>query len=471
MIQLGCIIACMSDVALPTWVTSQPQQLAAIYETASLSDIKLKINSQLDRAPIGTKSVVSAYALHEATRALAQNPAPPERVKNIVVLFAGSYSHTDDVFGIMFDRGFTTNDDPNSNSEYTQHPREGCAIFLDTIRSRRPTDADFERETLFTSIHEMGHIFNLQHVNDKCYLATSRTGTPYDDSYFQFTDNEEFALGSCSTSPNIWPGGSNFGETGPYGSNNQPKARRSAAQEGLELVVNLPSPYFWPFEPVELDIELRVAAGTARGFRVLDRIDPGYEDFRIWIDEPNGERRLYRSPRRYCAYPSRRRIEPNLAFRRDVSVFGQAGGFTFRRSGVHRIWAEFMVRPRAWVRADPIEVDILGADATSLYADARKVLSATSASRLLYHRQLQRYLRPRTLETFIAHYPTWHGIGRIEYGLGRALLSAGLGHSGVRAKDYVARGTEYLRHAIDRDHLGINQRHRAALLVDEGSQN
>ena len=469
MIELGCILARMSNVTLPTWVTSQPQQLAEIYEAASSSDIKLKINNQLD-VRLGTKSIVYAYHLHEATRAMAQNPAPPERVKNVVVLFAGSYFRTVDVFGIMFDEGFTTDDDENSNSEYHQHPREGCAIFLDTIRNRRPVDADFERETLFTTIHEMGHIFNLQHVDDKCYLASSKLDAPYSEDYYQFNDKEKLALSNCSTSPNIRPGGSKFGKTGPYGSNNQPKAGRSVAKKWLELLVDLPSPYFWPFEPVELDIELRVAAGAARSFHVLDRIDPGYEDLRIWIEEPTGERRLYRSPRRYCAYPSHRLIEPNRSFRRDVSIFGQAGGFTFRRSGVHRIWAEFMVTPGAWVRADSVEVEILGADSSSFYADARKVLSASSASRLLYHRQLRRGLRPRPLESFIAHHSTWHGVGRIEYGLGRAMLSAGFERSGARAKDYVERGTEYLKRAIDCDHLGVNQRRRAVLLVDEVSQ-
>jgi len=98
---------------------------------------------------------------------------------------------------------------------------------------------------------------------------------------------------------------------------------------------------FFYFEPVELDVVLSAPSSANRSFRVPDCIDPGYGAFRIWIEEPSGERRIYRSPRIYCAHDELIFVGPKKPFRRDISIFGESGGFTFRRAGVHKVWAEF----------------------------------------------------------------------------------------------------------------------------------
>jgi hypothetical protein len=456
----------MSAVSLPDWLVAEPKQLALMFADNSSGDIKLKLDSRLGQAPVGTDAVVDAYALHEATAALTQNPGPPERVKTVAVLFAGAYAYPGKIFGIMFDRGFTTDDDKNANSDYTGHTREACAIFLDTIREQRPDKAAFEAETRFTTIHEMGHLFNLQHVSDACFMASSQSDAPYPEAtYFKFTDKQRLTLSNCSTSSSVWPGGADFGDTGPFGSADAPPRRGRAGLEDLELRLALPQGAFWPFEPLELDVGLSVAPAAGRGFRVPDRLDPGYEEFRIWVEEPNGERRLYRAPRRYCAFPSRRPIDPHAGFRRDISIFAEAGGFTFRKAGPHRVWAEFMARRGEWLRSNLVEVEVLPADDSDLYRRARSMLAKPAVSRLLYHRRLARGMNVRGLEDFVAAHARWGGVGRVEYGLGRALIAAGARRANAQARDRTARGAEHLRRAIDRDHLGDHQRQRAAELL------
>jgi hypothetical protein len=468
MIQLDCVLARMSPVAIPDWLTTEPGQLVRAFANGSSNDIRLRLRDQLRESPVGSSGVVGAYDLHEATLSLSRNPPPPERVRTVAVLFAGTYSYPGRIFGIMFDRGFTTDDDPNANSDYTGHPREACAVFLDKIRAHRTPGEDFELETRFTTIHEVGHLFNLQHTTRPCFMASSPPNAPHaEDTHFRFTDEQRQALSSCSTSSSVWPGGAHFGDTGPFSASNAKAGRRRKLLDGLELRVGLPNEAFWAFEPVELDVELRVRRGANRRFQVPDRLDAGYEEFRVWIEEPNGERRIYRSPRHYCAAPARRAIGPGSGFERDISLFGESGGYTFRRAGVHRVWAEFMARRGEWLTSNVVECDVLPADRSKLYSDARHFLSRANVSRLLYHRRVPRRMRVSRLEDFVRSYPRWEGMGRVEYGIGRAFLSAAERRTGSEAKIIRGLGADHLQRALDRPGLGGHQRLLAARILDE----
>jgi len=421
----------------------------------------------LSGEPIGKLNAVNAYRLHEATRVLGGNPNPPAKVENVVVLFAGRYAPDESgaLFGIMFDRGYTTDDDPNANLDYTGHPREGCAIFLDPIRTYRRESPDFERETRFTVIHEMGHIFNLQHTLEPSYLVSSRKQAPFGNEYFDFTRAQMTTLSACSTSDNVRPGGAPFEDVGPFAAGDRATNRKRPPPD-LALRLYLPLRPFWPFEPVELDIELAGVGLAGQSVMVPNRLDPGFENFRIWIEDPLGERRFYRSPRRYCAFPARRRIAVGRPFRRDVSLFLDRAGFTFRRAGPHRVWAEFEVRAGAWLRSNVIEASVRPAEDRALYARARAHLSGPKARRLLYHRELISGPTARALERFAAEHPRWEGVGGVHYGLGRALVASGIERGGRAAKARVERGREHLQRAAQRENLGITQRIHASELIE-----
>jgi hypothetical protein len=467
MISFGCVLARMSSVALPAWLAAEPQHLAQVYAVASAQDIQLHIDNRLGEAPLGASAAVDAYALHEATAVMTQNSPPPADVKTIAVLFAGAYAapSADGVFGMMFDRGFTTSDDENSYSGYTQHPREACAVFLDTIRKYRMDDAAFERETKFTTVHELGHVFNLQHDSAHCYLASSPVASPYGDEYFKFTEGQQKMLGSCSTSDAVRPGRAKFGDTGDHAAANRPRRELRDDDRGLELEVRLAAEAFWAFEPIELDVSLKVSDGVGRAFHVLNRLDPGYDEFRIWVEEPTGERRIYRAPRRYCAFSTRLRIAPDRPFRRDVSVFGEAGGFTFRRVGRHLVWAEFEVRPGRWLSSPMVEAEVRSAEDTNLYAAARSLLRRPDIMRLLYHRRLPRGAPVGRLEAFVSDSQEWSGVGRLEYGLGRALIAAGAARADEAGRAEMERGVGHLSRALNRDRLGLHQAAVAAKVV------
>ena len=73
------------------------------------------------------------------------------------LLFAGRYqSDRPNVTGIMFD--------PGTDDSFS---RQGAAVFCDTIRGLDLDASEMRREFLFTTVHELGHTFNLLHSFQK----------------------------------------------------------------------------------------------------------------------------------------------------------------------------------------------------------------------------------------------------------------------------------------------------------------
>lgn len=466
MIALECMLGRMGDHPIPRFLR-KPEQLVDAFTKGSNGDIQLTTDSASLRRPIQPRSTeFSALDLHRATLKLTRNPRPPTRSERIAVLFASLYAPSHSVFGMMFDRGFATWDDPNDLPALTGSPREGCAIFVEAIAKVRQ-GLNFEREALFTTIHEMGHLFNLEHVQLASYMATSKPDAPYPTSAFRFIPQHQDILKRCSTSAFVWPGGEPFAGDKDWSDGGQFPTRASA-EFGLELVIDMARREFWRFEPVELEVELRVAAGVNRSFEIPDKVDPGYEEFVIWLESPRGERRRYRSPRHYCAIPATRVIAPQTPFRRDISIFGESGGYTFRSSGVWRIWAEFGSGEGQPLRSNILEVNVKPAGKKRADEIASARLSDVRSAALLYHRMIRRgtsttKLVIDQLEDSRQQVPS----GGLEYAVGRAFMEA--------AKDKndgsVKAAREHLKRARDRLELGHVQRdHTDRLLRDTAEE-
>jgi hypothetical protein len=464
MIAIECILARLtSAVPVPAFAAAGGGQvLSQVFATGSRGDIQLHINDASLSPPLDDRQGFVALDLHRALGQLTQN-APPGPARKIAVLFADFYLPHRPALGVMFDRGFDPGDDPSSDVRFRRVPREGCAVFLGAIAHLRRTPAEWEAEAMFTTIHELGHIFNLQHLNTPLnFMSQSATAAPHGVDAYNFRPHERM-LASCSTSPNVWPGGRPFSDTGTFAHHSTPRRALSrGAAFGLDLAIEMAHREFWQFEPVELDVELRVAPGIERSFLVPDAVDTGYDQFDIWIEEPSGERRRHRSPRRYCSPMRRRRISPGRPFRRDISLFGESGGYTFRRSGVHRLWAEFAIRPDLTLRSNVIEVNVRPSGDSRDYRLASRILAAPARARVLYHRLL-RGTNPKHLEilrAYAATEPPLASLGLVRYAVATSLAernsSAGR-PLGDTERDLLARALN--------SPLGAHQRLKAAKLL------
>ena len=229
---------------------------------------------------------VSAESLHSALSMLTQNPSGSYPVPRLGVLLAPKYAPRDDVFGVMFDTGLVDPDAPARS--VSTSPRAGCVIFLQTIRDLRPNSEDYLKQVGFDIAHEVGHMFNLQHVDSNTgtsFLNISPKHAVPQSSAFKFLSFERSILAECGIDRSVTPGGDPFG-TGDLGNEDRPDGPSSSKSIRLVLAVDIAQKEFWAWEPVELDINLSVQAGrSVQPLRVPDRLDPGYSTFEIWIEE------------------------------------------------------------------------------------------------------------------------------------------------------------------------------------------
>jgi hypothetical protein len=446
-----------SSTTVPEFIQKgQTQILEDVFGDSSSGDIDLRVNAKPMAAPRLASKGVWALELHEALADLTRNAPPPTRSDRIAVLYADYYKPFKDALGVMFDRGFDPGDDPSSASKYTKSPREGCAVFVEAIARARGTPARAAQEELFTTIHELGHVFNLQHTMQSSYMVQGGSGAN------QFTAGEQAMLRCCSTSANVWPGGKPFSDTGKFGHLNL-RPSKVGEVPGLTLHIDMGQKEFWPFEPVELDIELKLAKSHPRALSVPHAVDPGYDDFQIWIEEPTGERRMYRSPRRYCRGVTKLALQPGGSFLRDVSIFGESGGYTFQTSGSHKVWATFAAKRGIQVQSNVLEVYVRGHSDTQQYAEAMAVLQHSARGKFLYHRLAKATStgQLRRLKEFAEGQGRLESKGSVQYALGKALARQQMDRGRAVSKSAI----DLLSRAFDAKDLGRRQREATADLL------
>lgn len=430
----------------------------------SHGDINLAVEPVLpaaNLAPAG--AAVSALQLHVQLLALNQNP-PNGPLQRVGVLFADSYAGLPGAFGIMFDRGFATADDPNSAPIFLARPRQGCAVFLRQIALARSSD-QLQAEVLFTTVHELGHLFDLPHdLTSLNFMQISDPHTAFGVPAFHFTPDQQSRLEMCSQDPNVMPGSSIF--EADSAANLEAPAPPRLSQD-LALRLSLARDSYWRFEPIQVEIRLERAEGKAP-IDIPAVIDPSHDAFRLMIENDLGERTLYRTPYRVCGGSDVVSLRADAPYRRDFPLFGQSGGYTFRRAGRHTVWAELDLG-EVRIRSNKVRVHIeREVGLSALDREYKSMLTDPHVGALLFHREDPGSLAGfHKLARYIALRPEAPSAGEINYALARAALAAP--EVAGTGKD---RSRRLLERALAADGLGAHAHDRAnALLVqlEEGS--
>ncbi len=435
---LTCVLARIDDKHdAPRFFENVAPRIKKTFTDASDGAINLDIVDRTDEAPTHRPNSPLAgrhfaLDLHRELRFYAANPLD-QPVETVVALYGGVYHHNDSPYGMMFDPGFI----PDAGELFLNkphlegRPREGCAIFLGAIERDRKVDPDllwdqFEQQTTFTTIHELGHVFNLPHKKPPInYMSQSDRRSVYNPNFHEFIPEHETRLSRGKSSKSVWPGGSKFGDSGFLDDHSDCNWNtKSKMIDDLRFEISISRDHARYFEPFELDMRLRVKRGSTKTYRISDIVDPGYDQFRIFIEEPTGERRLYKSPRHYCPHEKFLTIGPSREFRRDISIFGESGGYTFRRAGVHRIWAEIHLGRRGVLTSNKIGIEIeLERSESRKDQDVRIALTRMASANVLYHRLDRHHGNgTKTLVSLLESYADIPTAGAIQYSVGRALL-------------------------------------------------
>lgn len=439
------------------------EAVAKPFAEGSSGDIELApriVDSQ--DVGIAGREAMSSDALHDTLERITGRQRGSDKVTSIGLILAGRFKPHPDWFGVMFDHQFV----PNSSVRGWETPREGCAVFLSAIAQQR-APADVVAEYVYTAIHELSHVFNLQHSPPPSFMAFSASRTePFKLDTREFNALQRRMLESCSTSRHVWPGGARFGDLGPFGESTNDLDAPASRAEPLRLKIGASSTSFYCFEPVELDVELAIAArARLEATTVPDTLDPGYATFIVWIEEPDGERRRLHSPRHYCEHPYRVHVAKGRPFRRDISVFGESGGFTFRKSGLHRVQVTYAVDPGRVLRSNVLELHVKPWHEGSLFEASSAVFRDRDLGQLLYYRLPtgRRLRKMQRLADFCEAFPRQPSAAMAHYAMGRALAQLALDLQAGGAPNQVAarKAVHHLRKALSLRLLG-DHRHSHA---------
>jgi hypothetical protein len=406
--------------------------------------------------------LANAYYLHSMLRDLTLNGPYPGCVDRIGLILADRYEDEPTAYGYMFDTGFDpATSDPTNNSV----PREGCAIFLDAIRDDRASLGDYETEVGFTAVHELGHVFNLWHTGTPSLMAQSQQAAPYSTGAFHFIKEHRTYL-SALPSPYVCPGGSNWDDRGTLVAAGG-TSKNSPASANVRLRIGLPQPEFWRFEPAQLEVTVSTATGVEEA-RLQNVIDPGYEAFSIWIQDPHGARRAYKSPVKYCGNRTIIKVRRGQPFQRDISLFGQAGGYTFRTAGIHRIWCTLALKGRRLVTSNTVEAFVKPAlPRSSGFRQLAPLLTDRRHARLLFYRSARRpMLAVDDLERAARKLPGTPSAANVRYSLGRAIITASLTRTRGTRRRYESTAMSLLNKALDSGRLTASRERRAEDVLD-----
>jgi hypothetical protein len=441
------------------------QQASLLPDGTPALDLMLDYSRRLTpQAGIGVDDV----QLQDALKQLLQpSSADHKAVPAIGLILTDVYMPMGNLYGFMFDI---------DSHEPSYGPRQGCTVFLNkidaVIKNANKGEEDFRNLVAYTAIHEIGHIFNLWHVDAPVSFMTQYPGLDFLQAC-SFVSHEMNYLRYAADPNNatyVLPGGSAFGDRGSIGDSGGGQPYLLPQDSVVKFEIKLSHQEFWQFEPVELDVQLSVPDSKSGAVTVPDEIDPGYACFEIWITRPDQERHRYRPLKRFCGNPKSRKLLPDEPFRRDISIFRQSGGYTFAQAGKYQIQAALQLSPGKSVQSNTLECEVLRADPDSaVYTAMHDLFSSQEIVNLLRYksRMPSRSSYARLAQFVDTHYATSSGAA-VHYCLGRALLnSSAIEAEARRSHRLRQQGCLHLERAADHRLLSSHRLMIAHRLLNE----
>ncbi|GFO57422.1 hypothetical protein GMSM_44290 [Geomonas sp. Red276] len=434
-------------------------------EIAGMPAVELTLDWSRINVPMPGLSYGADDGMLQAALAALFQTIPQSQEPQIGLILANFYSSAGAAYGYMFDLDFHS---------AAFGPRQGCAVFLKQIQNATGNDEQAFRDLVaFTMVHELGHCFNLWHIDEPTSFMKP---PPYENlaAACGFVSDHKRYL-QCAANPTealfVIPGplSSGFGTRVPgfdAPSDNGSNFSIPLPKSPIELHIQLSHSQFWHFEPVELEVELMVQQQHGGSVLIPKEIDPGYDRFEIWITRPDGELHRYRPSRRHCYNPEELEISSTMPYRRDIPIFLQSGGYTFPMPGRYVIEARLRFSGDYSLVSNKIECEVLKPrDDSAVFTALRDACSSIEAMKLLrYRSHLPHRADFARLADLAEKFPAHPTAATIEYSLGKVLLKAAATHR-EHAQGLREEGRQRLQSVMEHPIVGIHRRSVVASLI------
>ncbi len=286
------------------------------------------------------------------------------------------------LYGIMFDQ--------------QGKQRQGCATFYQGIGG---TTADKLRLQLYTSVHELGHCFNLLHSWQKSFAVPPVPNRPaalsfmnYPWNYpgggapgfwsafpFQFDDQEVIHLRHAFRN-NIVMGGNNFA-VGSAAQDTNAFADSVQDHSGLRFTINAQKSYACG-QPVNL--ELKLEAIDPKGKQAHTYLNPNAGFVQVGIYKPSGQMAVYEPVMHECVAPDVTILDANRPMVEDTAYIGFGKqGFYFEQAGQYQIRAIYYAVDGSQVMSNILSLRVRH-PVTAAEEDLADLFSGEEQGMLLY---------------------------------------------------------------------------------------
>lgn len=375
-----------------------------------------------------------------------------------VGLFLTDAYESDDIlpYGMMFDL---------LGRDGSFGPRQGCAVFLDTIAPAAGGGDKLNEFIAFTALHELGHAFNLWHKDGDSIMQPNPSPSAMGSCKFDPLHTTYLARAADSlVGKDIMPGGNNFGvrpsDCGAPAGSDTPFESPTKASSQLALKIKLSHESFWAFEPIEMELELVLNEGKRKSIALPKEIDPAYESFQIWLTNPRGERRIFRSDLHICQSNSKLVLSNATPFRRDISLLRELGHATFSLPGVYEVQAMIRMQSGRIVRSNVARCKIKPPEhGLAAWETARNALYKPSVQRLFRHKRTAPPENDVKALIDLAKRSSDVTASMIHYSLGKTFARTVNRPGKKRSKDKLRKlAIGYLELALKEGSLGIHRR-------------
>lgn len=268
-------------------------------------------------------------------------------------------SHKKDFLGSMFDFGMPGVD------------RQGCAIYVDTIKDKVNSSKLFNKLTLRTSLHEMGHVFNFLHPENSDNSIMVQTNVLYkhpswpNNITYKYNEND-IQFCKLNTNDSAKPG------SGVPFRGNSPNdilhlIKNKNRKKSIEISLNITQAFDGQVElGSALDLLIKIKNKSKKTIKLKSPLGLEGENIVLLIENcHNGQFSFFKSPVMTCGSKEDSvSLAPGESICIAEPIFLDRQGFVFNELCGYKLYVAIRIDRKLyyWYISTPLEIELISTD-------------------------------------------------------------------------------------------------------------